>query len=239
MNILKKNIPNALTCLNLLSGIMAIIFSFDGISTNESGLDGIRLSWICIGVAALADFFDGFAARKLGAYSDLGKELDSLSDNVSFGVAPAIVLMNLLIFEASYSPSAWIVFATLIIPVCGAIRLARFNVDDRQTTGFIGLPIPANAIFWIGYMALISNGVEFLTNAEILLPIIILESWLMVSNIPMLSLKFKTFGWKGNEPRWILIAAAVVMIATIQLAGLMWLIVFYVCLSIALNIKNR
>lgn len=125
-------------------------------------------------------FCDGFAARLLHAYSSLGKELDSLCDLVSFGVGPSLLIFNCMT-ETSATP--WLAWMVFLIPVCGALRLARFNVDDRQTTSFIGLPIPANAIFWIGYSALAYQNVDFLTAWYCFLPILVVESWLMVSPV--------------------------------------------------------
>lgn len=234
MNIIKGNIPNTLTCLNILSGIMAIICAFHG-PDQFQGLEGYVWAWIFIGIAAVADFLDGFAARTLNAYSEMGKELDSLCDNVSFGVAPALALFNTV---ESAAPDSWVCWVALVIPIAGCVRLARFNVDDRQTTSFIGLPIPANAIFWIGYMAMIRYGSVQLTQWHILLPIILVESWLMVSPVPMFSLKMKSLGWKGNEARWITLIAAIAFILTLQVAGLMWLIIFYVSLSLVLKGKQ-
>lgn len=233
MNIIKGNIPNTLTCMNLLSGVMAIICASHGMQ-EWWGLTGTYWAWIFIAIASVADFSDGFAARTLHAESPLGQELDSLSDNVSFGVAPMLALFFLL---EELRPGCWVKWCALIIPLWGVVRLARFNIDDSQTTDFVGLPIPANAIFWIGYMAMLTSGCEIMSLWYALLPIMLVESWLMVSPFRMFSLKFKSFGWKGNELRWILLVAAVALISTLRVSGLMWLIVFYVALSLC--IRNR
>lgn len=224
MNIIRRNIPNAVTCCNLCAGILSMICAVSG-SAPLWGLTGFEWAWIFIAIAAVADFLDGFAARMLHAYSELGKELDSLCDLVSFGVAPAMIMFRLMTESA---PESWVRWVLLLIPVCGALRLARFNIDTRQTTSFIGLPIPANAIFWIGYSALALSGVGAMTQWWGLLPAIIVVSWLMISPVKLFSLKFKTWGWKGNEWRWMLVATALVLVFCMGVPGLMWLIVAYV-----------
>ena len=233
-NIIIRNIPNSITCLNIASGVMAIICALRG-ETEMWGMEAYNWAYIFIGIAAVMDFLDGFAARLLHAYSDMGKELDSLCDCVSFGVAPAMILFSTL---EQYGNPQWISWAALIIPVFGALRLAKFNIDTRQTSSFIGLPIPANAIFWIGYTALCHQQVGILCEWWFVLPVLLLESWLMLSPLPLFSLKFKTWGWKGNGFRWILIAAAVALVAFAGVPGLMWLIITYLILGLFALIKN-
>ena len=145
---IKGEIPNTITCLNLLCGCMAVISAF---GTGPSyGIESYQWAFIFIGLASIFDFCDGAMARLIHAYSPLGKELDSLSDLVSFGLAPAMLLYVTI---GSLSSIHWMPYTALAIAICGGIRLARFNVDTRQTTEFIGLPIPANAIFWVGAIA--------------------------------------------------------------------------------------
>lgn len=225
MNVITRNIPNAVTCINLLGGVMAIIMASGG-DTQYLGLEAYRWVYIFIGISAVADFLDGFAARLLHAYSNLGKELDSLCDLVSFGVAPALLMYNCI---DTLLPGSWMKWAVLLIPVCGALRLAKFNIDTRQTSSFIGLPIPANAIFWIGYSSICWSGNPSLLEWYWLLPAVVVESLLMVSELKLFSLKFKTWSWRGNQWRWLLIATAVASVCIFGVAGLMWLIVAYVC----------
>lgn len=225
MNI-KAHIPNTITCLNLICGAAAIVLALHG-SVAIGALTGFEWSFIAIGAAAVFDFCDGAAARMLKAYSALGKELDSLSDLVSFGLAPAAMVYT-LINETAGGFTLWSVFA-LSIAVCGALRLARFNIDSSQSTTFTGLPIPANAIFWIGACSwATSHGCPpFWAFAAI----IVCESLLMLSSLRMSSLKFKNFDWRDNFRRYVLIIAALMFVVTSGLPGLMWTILFYIIMS--------
>ena len=152
MNTIKNNIPNAITCLNLVCGVLACMMMPDW-DNNLFGLMGYHYIYLLIALAALWDFLDGLVARALGAVSAIGKELDSLCDLVSFGLAPGL----LVYFMLDDCTDSLLRFVALLIPVCGALRLARFNVDTQQTTTFTGLPIPANAMFWMGATALFAQ----------------------------------------------------------------------------------
>lgn len=192
---------------------------------NFAGLSAARWVYIFIGAAALFDFCDGAAARLLKAYSLIGKELDSLSDLVSFGLAPAMLMLNTMLAAGN----GWLSFFALFIPVMGALRLAKFNVDDRQTSSFIGLPIPANAIFWIGADAWMNiHGVPPVWITLILIAAVAL---LMVSEIPMFSLKFKNFALRENVRRYAIILAAILFVVTEGIPGLAWTIILYLLLS--------
>lgn len=218
-------IPNTITCLNLISGCMAIIMAFHH-SETMSGLTGAQWTCIFIGMAAVFDFCDGASARLLHAYSDVGKELDSLADLVSFGVAPAMLIFNIM---SSYSLHGWLTYSTLLIPALGALRLARFNIDDSQATTFKGLPIPGNAIFWIGmYGWIMRYGYP---GSAVMVILIVLVSLSMVSNIAMFSLKFKNFELRENFSRYVIILAAVAFVAFYGLSGLAWTIVLYMLIS--------
>lgn len=212
--------------MNLISGCIAIYMAFH-LNENIACLTGASWAMIAIAAAAVFDFFDGASARALHAYSALGKDLDSLSDLVSFGVAPAMLIMNTMI--AAGSPTL-ICFAALMIPVCGAIRLAKFNNDESQTTVFRGLPIPANAIFWIGAYGWINT--YYYPGWAVMLPIIILVSLAMTANFKMFSLKFKNFDFAENFIRYLIVIAAILFVCVYGLSGLMWTILLYVLLSI-------
>lgn len=226
INKITKSIPNTITSLNLLSGVIAIFFAFH-LTKNISGLPGYQWAMISIFAAAVFDFCDGASARLLGAYSDIGKELDSLSDLVSFGVAPAMLLLNSLLLITG---GHWVSFFALIIPVAGALRLAKFNVDTTQSTSFSGLPIPANALFWIGFTAWIMSHGQC-PGWPWLVIIIGFISSLMVSRMRMFSLKFKNFNLKENFSRYVIIVTAIVSVVLYGVAGLMWTIILYILIS--------
>ena len=227
LNIIRNNIPNGITCLNVLCGTIAILVSAHP-QLSYLGIPSWQWGAIFIVLAAVADFFDGFAARMLHATSPLGADLDSLSDQVSFGVAPAV----LLAFNLWGNVALWLAFAPAIIPVATTVRLAKFNNDTRQTTGFLGMPVPANAVFWIGYVASLKQGAYWLANPWVIVPALLFVSWLMVSEVPMLSLKFKTWGFKDNLARYLLILGSVVILICLQLYGMLWVIVFYIIMSL-------
>lgn len=223
--IIKQNIPNTITCLNLFCGCMAIVFAFNYGET-FGALKGYELSFIFIGLAAVFDFCDGLSARLLHAYSAVGKELDSLSDLVSFGVAPAALVYNAM----TVNGAGWLSYAAFLIAVLGGLRLARFNVDDRQTSSFIGLPIPSNAIFWIGMVAWV-NQHSYPGNA-VMVTLIGIISYLMVSNLRMFSLKVKTLAWKGNAHRYILIIATIAGVAVLGVTAFAYAIILYILMSL-------
>ena len=223
--LIKQNIPNTITCLNLFCGCMAIVFAFNYGDT-FGALKGYELSFVFIGLAAVFDFCDGLSARLLHAYSALGKELDSLSDLVSFGVAPAALVYNAM----TVNGAGWLSCAAFLIAVLGGLRLAKFNVDDRQTTSFIGLPIPSNAIFWIGMVAWINQ--YFYPGDIVIIALIALISFMMVSNVSMFSLKVKSLAWKGNAQRYILILATVAGVATLGVTAFAYAIILYILMSL-------
>ncbi len=230
MSILKTirhNIPNGITCLNVLCGTIAILVAAHP-HLSYMGLRSWQWGSLFIVLAAVADFFDGFAARMLHESHPIGADLDSLSDQVSFGVAPAV----LMAFNLWGNVPVWLAFAPAVIPVATALRLAKFNVDTRQTTGFLGMPVPANAIFWIGYVASYLGGAFWLSSPWVLVPALLLVAWLMVSEVPMLSLKFKTWDFKSNLARYLLIIGSAVLLVCFQLRGMLWIIVFYIVMSL-------
>ena len=234
MNLLKSiknNIPNAITCLNLLSGALACICASHG-SEHINGADSItyyQLAFIMIAVAAVIDIFDGFAARLLNAVSPIGKELDSLSDCVSFGLAPALILYYMI--QELY-PGSWVAYCALLVAVMGAVRLARFNTDDTQASSFVGLPIPANAIFWIGFCDYFYSVPPTCTNKYITLAAIVILSYFMVSRLRMFSLKFKSYGIAGNVHRYLLIAGTIAAIILLGVKGLAVAITLYFILAL-------
>ena len=226
MKKIRNNIPNAVTSLNLLCGCFACIAAFRCNDTLCWGLKGYELAFVFIALAAVADFCDGLVARALHAVSNIGAELDSLADLVSFGLAPSMVLYNIMLNQGV---GHWALIA-MILPVFGALRLARYNVDPTQGTVFTGLPIPANAIFWIGFTAWYA--VNFVPLWAVILLIVAL-SLLMVCNLRMFSLKVHNLAsFKQNWAQYLLLIAAVVFIAVLGLPGLAVTIALYVLLSI-------
>lgn len=229
---IRSNIPNGITCLNVLCGTLSIIASGHS-GLQLWGLYGWQWAALLIVMAAVADFFDGFAARYLHEMHTMGAELDSLSDQVSFGVAPAMLLVFTLLDKPSVP--VWLAFLPVLIAVATAVRLAKFNVDTRQSTGFLGMPVPANAVLWIGYVASLRTDTPWLSSPWVLIPALAFVCWLMVSEVPMLSLKFKSWGFKENLARYLLMLGAAVIVALMQLRGMLWVIVYYAVLSLVVS----
>lgn len=224
---LTRYIPNTITLLNLLSGCLACIFTFRQQETFGC-LHGYELVYIFIGAAAVFDFCDGAAARLLNQSSPIGRELDSLSDLVSFGLAPGLLMFNIM--QAHEATNSLLPYTALFIPMMGALRLAIFNVDTTQTTTFRGLPIPANAIFWIGFCGWMHRYNIYPASALIIL-IIAGVSLLMVSGLRMFSLKFHDFAIRNNFSRYVILLATAIFVAWYGIAGLGWSIVLYVMMS--------
>lgn len=236
---MKRSIPNFLTTCNLLCGVGAVI-----VSTTQF----VSLEWavVLIFCGAIFDFFDGFSARLLKVSSPIGKELDSLADLVTFGFAPAAITSGIiqhLMFAGTMleydSISVWnyaLVFFPYIIVAFSALRLAKFNIDERQTCSFIGLPTPANAIFFASF--------AFIPNLDYF-PIWIIEilalvfSILLISEIPMFSLKFKNFSWADNKIRFIFLGIAIVLLIVLRLQALTYIILIYILLSVIDNLINK
>jgi CDP-diacylglycerol--serine O-phosphatidyltransferase len=233
-----KHIPNFVTSLNLASGFVAIIFAANG--------DLVTASWLIL-VAMIFDFLDGFSARLLKAYSSIGKELDSLADVVSFGVAPGFIIYHLLNDSLSSSTSlpgnTNSLIATLILvipalmPVCAAIRLAVFNLDSTQATTFKGLPTPANGLAVISVVIAghYSNSLLFasFTGSMVMLILFTLTlSLLMVSRIPLLSLKVSNLNLKGNEGRYLLVALVLISFVIFGIAATPLIIPLYIIASL-------
>lgn len=223
-NRITRHIPNAITCCNLLCGCMAVMAAFNSDAWHT-------LLWVVAG--SLFDFCDGMASRLLKAYSLIGKELDSLADLVTFGLAPAILcLMTLreLCVPDDTTLMTLYPFIALILVVSAALRLAKFNTDERQTTSFLGLAVPANALFWCG---LFQTDLNSLPAAPWIIGVLVLLfAGLMVSRIPMFSLKFKSLRWADNKVRFIFLIVSVVILALLREKGLSAVIGWYIILSI-------
>jgi len=243
---IRKNIPNFITCLNVISGSLAVLFAIKG---------ELTISVILIIAATVFDFFDGMAARLLKAYSPMGKELDSLADMISFGLAPGALMMVMMEYalfginvraESFGGLSIWeltCISASLSIPVFSALRLAKFNIDTRQTSSFIGLPTPANALFIAALALIIEHGKYEVLDALILQPVVLLVitismSLLLVSELPMFSLKFKNLSWTDNKVQFIFLSISVALIVAFNIYGIAAAIVSFILISIFLKLKN-
>ncbi len=217
MNFIVKSIPNTITSLNLFSGCMAAVAALNG--------DLISAFFFML-ASAIFDFFDGFAARLLKAYSPIGKELDSLADCVSFGFVPACVVYTLGLEQFGF-----------LIAIFSALRLAKFNIDERQTTQFIGLPTPANALFFcsIGYIVMAyahTHLAVFFQNETFLMIANVVFSLLLVSEIPMFSLKFKSYKLKDNLVVYSFLVLSIIALALFQIKSIPFIILAYVLLSV-------
>ena len=229
---IKKHIPNTITCCNLLCGCVSILFTTHN-----------HLLWASamVFIAAIFDFFDGFAARALNAKSPIGGELDSLSDVVSFGVAPSFIVAWLL----SKTGIGWWVYDANIFPMLAfilaafaAVRLAKFNIDTRQSTSFIGLPVPAVGLFiaslpfmlfTIGNDTIVYKSVM---NPYFLLAMVAIFSWLMISEVPFFSFKIKNLKFKENILRYFVVIFAILAVTILKWAALPFVFLFYILLSV-------
>lgn len=227
-NCITRHIPNAVTCCNLFAGCIASVYALQG---------DYQTAILFIILGAVFDFFDGMLARLLDARSPIGKDLDSLADDVSFGFAPAAIVFSLFkevrVPEFMSGIADIIPYTAFLIAVFSALRLAKFNIDPRQTTSFIGLPTPANALFW---GSLVVGGYDFLVsedfNALYLLGLVALTSWLLVAEIPMFSLKFKNLSWSDNKIRFLFLLGCLPLILILGLGSLAAIIIWYAFLSL-------
>ncbi len=248
--LMKKHIPNLFTLLNLFSGVLAVLMASTDRLVPAAG-------FVLLGI--FFDFFDGFFARKFNIQGELGKQLDSLADVVTSGVVPGIIMFQLLLhtahesyfMELSCEEGSWstfdetffyfLPFTGLLIPLAAAYRLANFNIDERQSDSFIGLPTPAFAIFVISLPLILNYGGSSLAsiwiqNTYVLIGITLLGCYLMNANIPLFALKFKSYGWKGNEVQYIFLLLSILLLAVLKLVGVPLIIVLYILLSV---INNR
>jgi CDP-diacylglycerol--serine O-phosphatidyltransferase len=235
---LKKHIPNTITCLNLISGCIATYFAF------QSNY-GMALLFIVIG--AVFDFFDGMVARLLHVSSPIGKELDSLADDITFGFAPSAIVFGFLKEIGAEANSSLILqsslpFVVFVMAAFSALRLAKFNLDERQALGFIGLPTPANALFWGSLIVGSGDWLKTFIGPNLSLVIlagVFISCWLLVAEIPMFALKFKTWGWKGNEIKYVFLITCIPLLILLGISGLAVIIAWYVVLSVLNNSQRK
>lgn len=234
---IKKHIPNSITCMNLFSGCVSIVLAFHGF---------FLWALLFILLAGVFDFCDGMAARLLHTSSVIGKELDSLADVVSFGLAPSMIIFKHI---DNISDSEWVMFAAFFIAVFSALRLAKFNVDTRQTSSFIGLPTPPNAIFFASLLSITDPmmpvpsylGREMfmpiLNNLWVILFLVAIFSYLLVAEIPMFSLKFKNLSWSDNKVRFVFLILSALLLIVFQLAAFPFIILLYLIMSVVTAYK--
>lgn len=232
-NAIVRNIPNTLTSCNLFSGCIAAYMAFHG---------NYKEALLFIVLGSMFDFFDGMTARLLHVSSPIGKELDSLADDITFGLAPAAIAFSL--FKKVYYPdflmpvAGIMPYTAFLIAVFSGLRLAKFNIDERQTSSFIGMPTPANALFWAslavgGHSFLISDNF----NAIYLFVLVVVMSLLLVAELPMFSLKFKDLSWGHNKVSYIFLIVSLPLLIIFQLSGIAAVIIWYILLSLATRKK--
>lgn len=231
---IKNHIPNTLTLTNLLCGCLALVQIIQYKSINNA-CNFIIIALIC-------DYLDGFLARKLDAKSPIGGDLDSLADMVTFGVVPAFIACYLL--EAHAGVTSYLRYLPLLIALFSALRLAKFNIDTRQSDSFIGLNTPANTILIASMAYNLENGngdylSNLFTNEIVIIGFAILSSYLLIAEIPMFAFKFKNFSWRGNEIRFLFIIITLLLLIIFKLTALPWIVISYITLSIVINISKK
>lgn len=220
-----KHIPNFLTLCNLACGCYGVVAVFKG---------DLQTGSIMIWAGAFFDFFDGFAARILKKFSPIGKDLDSLADLVTFCFLPASILYALIDQSSTIS---WLPYFGYLLTLFGALRLAKFNNDTRQSEHFYGLPVPASGIFVSVFPFISTVGFNgFFTSSYTLIGISVLLSFMMVSDIKLMSLKFKDISFKANWSRYLLIIISIILLAIFKIIALPIIIIVYVVLSMTVNI---
>ena len=246
---MKKHIPNLFTLLNLFSGMIAVVMA---------ATDELTAAAFFVFLGVFFDFFDGFFARKFNVEGEFGKQLDSLADMVTSGVVPGIIMFQLMLYatkgqwfmELSCDVGNWrdykdtyfyfIPFTGLLISLAAAYRLANFNIEERQSNSFIGLPTPAFSIFVVSLPLVLFYGDnslinELLQNIYVLLTFTFLGCYMMNAEIPLFSLKFKNYAWKGNEVKYIFLVITIILLSTLKLVAVPLTILLYVVLSVLQN----
>ncbi len=242
---IKKHIPNAVTCMNLICGCASIHFAYKG-----------QLDWsgFAIFIAAIFDFADGFVARLLHVKSEMGKQLDSLSDVVSFGVAPGIIMFHMIQMGNKaweLGLPSWVAFIAIVLPVCSALRLAKFNIDTRQTDSFIGLPTPAMGLVVATLPILAFRTFEsslfpfndyvvfFVVHPAVLISTTIVFAYLMVSPLPLFAMKFSSWGWSKNKLRYIFLIVSFLLLLLFFFTAIPFVILIYILISIFVMIVQK
>ena len=229
-----RHIPNVLTCLNLLCGCVGVVEAFH---------NNLIISCWLIGIALVFDFFDGFAARILKVSSPIGRDLDSLADMVTFGLLPSIIIYQLLMQSIPDLMGIWKAYFAFTIAIFSAIRLAKFNNDPRQSDSFIGVPTPANALLIASLPIIVFTQDEYwktlIVNTNNLLILTAVMSYLLVAEIKLLALKFKSFGWQGNEIRYAFILLTILLLILFKILAIPLILLSYIVLSVTANLVKK
>lgn len=229
-----RHIPNVLTCLNLLCGCIGVVEAFH---------NNIIISCGLIGVALIFDFFDGFVARILKVSSPIGRDLDSLADMVTFGLLPSIIIYQLLMQSIPDLLGIWKAYPAFLIAIFSAIRLAKFNNDPRQSDSFIGVPTPANALLIASLPVIVLTQDEYwktlIVNTNNLLLLTVVMSYLLIAEIKLIALKFKSFGWQGNEFRYSFLLLTILLLAFFKILAVPLILVIYILLSVTANLTKK
>jgi CDP-diacylglycerol--serine O-phosphatidyltransferase len=227
MKRVSKHLPNAITCANLFSGCIGIVFTFQ---------DNLIYAAYALFLAAIFDFFDGFASRVLQSFSGIGKDLDSLADMVSFGVLPSAIMYELFLQAPQiHNVSPYLNFIAFLIPVFSALRLAKFNNDTRQAESFIGLPTPANAILIASFPLIMEQHhrlSKYILNPYILSALVLVMCVLLVAEVPLMSLKFKNRDFQENIYRYLLLLFSAILTLFFKFAAVPVVIFIYIALSL-------
>ncbi|RZK46588.1 MAG: CDP-diacylglycerol--serine O-phosphatidyltransferase [Pedobacter sp.] len=218
---LKKHIPNAITCANLFSGCIGVVAAFNG---------ELELAAYFVLLSGLFDFFDGMVARLLNVKSEIGKQLDSLADMVSFGFLPGVVMFQLL--KTSDYSSAYLPYLGFIITVFSALRLAKFNIDERQTEDFIGLNTPMNTLFIVSLPFIAHDYPEIIGSSIVLISIVAITSYLLISEIKIFSFKLSDTSWAKNKFKYSFLIASLVLIAFLKFVAIPFILILYISFSI-------
>jgi CDP-diacylglycerol--serine O-phosphatidyltransferase len=250
---LKKYIPNLFTLLNLLSGTIAVLLA---------ATDRLTEATFFVFLGIFFDFFDGFFARKFQVQGELGKQLDSLADVVTSGVAPGIVMFQLLLYaskgtyfmQLSLENNTWqssyetyfyfLPFIGLMIPLASAYRLANFNIDERQSDSFIGLPTPALSLFVMSLPLIVAYSnmqfaIDIIQNKYVLLVITLIGCYLLNAELPLFSLKFKNYSWTSNKVKYLFLLVSLILLALLQTVAIPLVIIVYVLISIFDAMYNK
>ena len=218
---MKKHIPNAITCANLFSGCIGVVFAFKG---------ELQVAAYFVLLSGVFDFFDGMVARLLHVKSEIGKQLDSLADMVSFGFLPGVVMFQLL--KTSDYTSEYLPYLGFIITVFSALRLAKFNIDERQTEDFIGLNTPMNTLFIVSLPFIAVDYPLIIGSTLVLIATILITSYLLVSEIKIFSMKFSDLSWGRNKMKFIFLILSAILIAVLKFAAIPFVLVAYIALSV-------